>query len=210
MASTAADDFFPPLRRRLKYSMKRSGGFYHYQRYRREITEDCLFRCVFCDSHEREIGGETSMDLDHFRPKSRKEFKHLINDPRNLIYACKSCNGLKSDWWPAGRRKATFIGEEGFLEPFGIDRRDYFAIGKEGAIRGKRPPARYMITLLALDRPFLRRIRELRTLKRDLAKLGTGLKHQAELVLSGSWSSDPKAVSKIAMEVVQMIQRLVD
>jgi 5-methylcytosine-specific restriction endonuclease McrA len=88
--------FFPRLQRRSNYSVKRTGDFYEYSHYKQEIREDCLGRCVYCDSHENEVGGHECMELDHFKPKKYDEHKHLINHPSNLVWSCRGCNRLKT------------------------------------------------------------------------------------------------------------------
>jgi hypothetical protein len=157
--------FFPELRRRKEYSTKRNGEHYVYSRYKQEIREDCLGRCVYCDAHENENGGAECMELDHFRPQKYKEHEHLVNDPNNLVWACRGCNRLKSDHWPALGIVGTVLGNEGFIDPFEQDRQDYFAVLEDGKVVALRPPAGYMITLLALNRSSRKRLRELRYLK---------------------------------------------
>jgi hypothetical protein len=209
MANSSDSTFFPVLRRRAAYSRKKNGRYYRYQYYRREIAEDCLRRCVYCDCEEREIGGETSMELDHFRPKGLKQFECLTNDPRNLIYSCGCCNGLKSDWWPAAGTNETFVGAEGFIDPFDLDRREFYLIAKNGAIQGKRHPATYVIGLLALDRPFLRRLRESRMLKSELSGLVARLKEKAERFLAGHPDVDPKDICAQVLEVTARFELLI-
>lgn len=160
--------FFPRLRRRLQYSTKRKGEYYNYSRYKQEIREDCLGRCVYCDAHENEAGGPESMELDHFRPKKYKEFEHLVNDPNNLVLSCGPCNRLKHDHWPALGTSSSVIGNEGFIDPFEENRQDYFQVMEDGQIVALKPPARYMIECLVLNRATVRRIRERRHLKREL------------------------------------------
>ena len=59
--------FYPEKKRRTAYSRTKKGKYYsNYSYYRQEIREDSLFRCVYCDIHEFENGGEDHMNLDHF------------------------------------------------------------------------------------------------------------------------------------------------
>lgn|ERR1035441_2102332 len=208
MASPSAHEFFPLLRRRKSYSKRRDGRNYRYGYYRSEIAEDCQLRCGYCDCHEVEIGGATSMDLDHFRPKGQKRFEHLADEPSNLLYACKSCNGLKADWWPAKGKTATFNGREGFLDPFAVNRHDYFSVTKDGSIQAKRPPADYVIALLALDRPFLLRVREQRVLKQELAALVAPLNEMAEACIAEKRGVDVKKMSRLVLEMTKRLKRL--
>jgi 5-methylcytosine-specific restriction endonuclease McrA len=157
--------FFPRLKRREQYRIKGDSEYYIYGEYKLEIREDCLGRCIYCDIHENENGGPESMNLDHFRPQKYEEHKHLVNDPNNLVWSCSGCNRLKADRWPALGTSSTMSGNEGFVEPFAEDRLIYFEVLPDGQLLPLRSPAKYMITLLALNRSSRKRIRELRYLK---------------------------------------------
>lgn len=161
------DLFFPLLRRRESYKTKKDGDHYaDYNKYRQEIREDCLGRCVYCDSHENEIGGPESMKLDHFRPK--KHFEHLVNDPHNLVWSCESCNRKKWDHWPALGISGTVLNGEGFIDPFEENRLEYFEVCQDGELIPLKPPATYMISLLVLNRILLKTIRKWRYQAQEL------------------------------------------
>lgn len=156
--------FFPILKRRSQYRTKKNGDYYaDYKEYKQEVREDCLGRCVYCDSHENELGGPSSMNLDHFRPKKYAQFRHLVNDPHNLVWACGACNRGKSDHWPALGTDGTVVGDEGFIDPFAENRHDYFEVSSNGKLVALKPPAKYMIALLALNRPHAKIKRKLRS-----------------------------------------------
>lgn len=176
--------FFPILKRREQYRTKKNGEYYAtYGEYKQEVREDCLGRCVYCDAHENELGGPTSMNLDHFRPYA--QFRHLVNDPHNLVWACGACNRGKSDHWPALGTDGTVMGNEGFVEPFVEDRRDYFDVGSDGKLVPLKAPGRYMIVLLSLNRQHSKRIRQIRLqadeLGRKLDERISHLEQQADL-----------------------------
>ena len=160
--------------------MKANGEFYVYSHYRTEIAEDCQHRCVYCDAEADEVGGAEAMQLDHFRPESFPEFELLINDPRNIHYACGRCNLWKSDWWPARGSDGTHNGSEGFVDPFAENRKAYFQVDFDGSIQPLRAPAGYMIRLLRLDRQFLRKLRELRILRDQWRQQVIRMRHKAE------------------------------
>ncbi len=158
--------FFPRLSRRKQYTKTRNGRYYaDYTIYKQEIREDCLGRCVYCDSHENETGGAESMELDHFRPQKYAEFAHLTNDPHNLLLACRGCNRLKGPHWPALGTEGTVNGDEGFIDPFAENRLNYFQVFRGGKIDSIKPPGNYIIKLLALNRLSRKRLRELRIIK---------------------------------------------
>jgi len=148
-------DFYPKLTRRAKYLG--TPKVYGYRKYREEISEDCQYRCVYCDMHQVDVGGEPTMELDHFRPESK--FTYLVEEPTNLVYACRSCNRLKWHDWPAGESESCFCGEEGYLQPFDDDRSQYFQLGQNGEIVATQPPAAYVQRRLGLNRPLLKRLR---------------------------------------------------
>ena len=170
--------FFPKLRRRKQYCTNRDDEYYaNHQEYRQEIRQDCLGRCVYCDLHENDLGGKTNMQIDHFRPTGK--FRDLANDPHNLVWSCATCNNKKSDHWPALGTNDTFVGNEGFIDPFEENRLDYFEVRRDGAIMPLKPPAKYIEILLGLNRSFPKRTRRLRyeahqhvrKLEKDIAKL---------------------------------------
>ena len=52
------------------------------------------FRCGYCGVTETESGGH--LEIDHFFPQSRGGQDTLDN----LVYACRTCNSFKGDYWP--------------------------------------------------------------------------------------------------------------
>lgn len=144
--------FYPKLQRRDNYLVKKGGGYYTYSSYYKEVLEDCLNRCVYCDITLEELGYE-GVHLDHFRPQDY--FKSLINDPNNLVIACPKCNRLKSNHWPVCKidsSKPSHDGMVGFLDPFQDDISYYLSVSTNGVLDGLNKPADYFIELLDLNR----------------------------------------------------------
>jgi hypothetical protein len=161
--------FFPKLTRRTHYKQTRKKTFYsNYDEYRQEIREDCLGRCVYCDCHENHIGGHQAMQLDHFRPKERPEFSHLINDPGNLLWSCSICNRRKWGYWHSQDITSSVDGEHGFIDPFIENRQEYFSVAKNGHLIPLKSPAKYMIELLGLNTYNRRQLREARAQSYEL------------------------------------------
>lgn len=157
--------YFPRLVRRARYTSQSK-----YNRYRNEIREDSKFRCVYCDVHELELGCDPEtrdqrMTLDHLRPQSL--YNHLKNDPCNLVLSCGTCNQKKADDWPAYGTSSTVNRNAGYLDPFEVDRTNFFRVEDDGSLTPLQPPATYMIRSLALNRPAARRIRRRRKLLHD-------------------------------------------
>lgn len=149
--------FLPHLTRRLNYPHYRK-----YSQYREEIRQDCKGRCVYCDVHENELGGADQMTIDHFRPKSIDEFKHLQHEPTNLVWACRICNENKQSKWPAIGTSQTYVKDQGFIDPFIEDRNLFFDVTITGEFVALANPARWMIARLRLNRSNVQRIRRKR------------------------------------------------
>lgn len=54
-------------------------------------------RCAYCDGYP--IGAMGEEQIDHFRPKSRQEFYHLVCEWTNLFLICSACNKAKLQQW---------------------------------------------------------------------------------------------------------------
>lgn len=170
--------FFPTLIRRNSYVGEPKT--YTYRKYKAEISEDCVYRCVYCDCHCNSFGGHNLMELDHFRPKTKTHFPELKDDPTNLVLACRSCNGKKRDDWPAKKESGkTHENGLGYVDPFHEERVDYFTVEELGTLTAKENPADYMIEQLALNRPFAVAVRARRFVR---GKLHTAI---ADLVEEG-------------------------
>lgn len=189
------DLFFPLLSRRTNYSRKRDGSYYLYEHYRKEVSEDCKFRCVYCDIHINECGGAESMHLDHFRPQIH--FDHLLNDPHNLVLACPGCNRLKSDNWPAVGVDECYIGDEGFIDPFIMNRLEFLQIEEDGQVTGLKPPAKYQISLLQLNRRSRRLIRLWRLMEFHLIDKLSAEADRAEALITSYPDFPPEAQEEL-------------
>lgn len=54
-------------------------------------------RCAYCDGYPIDSTGEEQ--VDHFRPKTRPDFYHLVCAWDNLFLTCSACNKAKLDQW---------------------------------------------------------------------------------------------------------------
>ena len=77
------------------------------------------------------------------------------------MLACPVCNNKKADDWPAyGKTHGGSIdGKAGYVDPFADNRSDYFEVFPDGSLYPLKPPAGYMIRVLLLNRPAMKRLR---------------------------------------------------
>lgn len=156
--------FYPRITRRSQYKLSSLGTpFADYRAYYDEISEDCAFRCVYCDILLRENGGE-GMHLDHFRPQ--KLFPELSRSPENLVLACAKCNLLKSNFWPDENSSLTY-----FIDPFRVIRADHFSVIRDGKVSALTQQSDYMINILSLNRPSRCTVRKMRILKKEASQI---------------------------------------
>lgn len=130
------------------------------------IAAQCFYQCVYCSIHEAQFGGIDHYHIDHFRPKSIADFKHLENDICNLFYACPICNRFKSNDWPGEPN----LDNATYPDPCKTDYSNLFDFANY-KIKGKFIAANYIIERLFLNRSQLimeRRETTLRTKANDL------------------------------------------
>ncbi|WP_172378882.1 hypothetical protein [Vibrio sp. Vb339] len=176
--------YFPSLKRQsIQGYYKTEGEFYltyNCQKNYDNIAKDCQYRCVYCDVHLDECGGE-KFSLDHFRPQNvfGTKFDGILKiHPFNLHLSCQKCNVLKSDDWQGCLQTqdgATFLSKKGYIDRFEVDVTSYLKVDNDGRLQCVDPngPARYMIGKLLLNRTnrvYTRKLREV-TIKADRVKL---------------------------------------
>jgi len=117
---------------------------------------DCLrlefrFACVYCLMLGHELRRERygGFEIEHFRPKGRREFEPLRDSYANLFWACRACNRAKHDRWPT--REELDRGER-FLNPCDDVMAEHLRIdGQE--IEALTAAGEFMIEQLGLDEP---------------------------------------------------------
>lgn len=122
-----------------------------YSDWKEQIASDCYHQCVYCSIHEGQFGGINNFHIDHFRPKSKKKFKHLENDINNLFYSCPICNRFKSNDWP----NEPDLNSICYPDPSFTDYSEIFQINSESKIQGKFVASDYIAIRLYLNRPQL-------------------------------------------------------
>jgi HNH endonuclease len=117
-----------------------------YSDWKKQISEECFYQCVYCSIHEAQFGGVNNYHIDHFRPKSI--FAKLENDILNLFYACPICNRFKSDDWPA----EPDLNIVSYPDPSKIDYSGLFNLKNDFEIEGKYIASQYLVLRLFLNR----------------------------------------------------------
>jgi hypothetical protein len=126
------------------------------------LAEEGFHQCVYCAIPEPQFGGIRNFHIEHYKPKSRREFEHLINDIRNLFYACAICNTFKGADWPSD--PVHNFSNPSYPDPGNTCYEEIFSREEGGLIRGRYTAAVYMIEKLYLNRPQL-------LLERRIAKI---------------------------------------
>ena len=70
-------------------------GYSIYESYRAWLRDEFSFRCVFCLNREQWGLIRSVWDLDHFMPQH--SHPQISFDYENLLYSCRTCNGMKGD-----------------------------------------------------------------------------------------------------------------
>jgi len=120
----------------------------NYSDWKNQIAIECFYQCVYCSIHEAQFGGIDNYHIDHFRPKSRKEFEQLTNDICNLFYACPICNRFKSDDWPG----EPDLNTSSYPDPSKVDYTTLFRLTNDFELEGLYTASKYLILRLFLNR----------------------------------------------------------
>lgn len=138
------------------YKIKRTCNkkYSHYRSYKDYLAEDFKHRCAYCNLLDTEI--TSFFEIDHFVPQAEIE-KHpsllyLINDYENLIYACRNCNGEKSDIFEGDISQNSYENKR-FYDPVKVDYNTVFYRNKCGTICSNDAKGKSMIIDLKLYRP---------------------------------------------------------
>ncbi|SRR5258706_1665327 len=125
--------------------------YVNYRTYKRWLVVDFNNRCGYCNASDEWLGGFRLFHIDHFVPETK--FPALRNDYSNLIYACPSCNGSKSDSWPSDDPTINIVSNKGFLHPVAVDFNLHFKRDELGNIISITDIAEDMMSSLNLGLP---------------------------------------------------------
>lgn len=120
-------------------------GYKNYEPYRDWLRDEFSFRCVFCLTREQWGLVRGSWDIDHFVPQDRYPEGRL--DYENLLYACHSCNLVKSNQFVPDPCEMAFG--------------DCVRVSQNGAIEALNETGETLIETLRLDNEDYRRFRSL-------------------------------------------------
>jgi len=126
-----------------------------YQNYRENLRFDFYYACAYCSITEIEASGE-GFEIDHYLPK--KHFNELANQYDNLMWACKTCNRTKADWFPPD------VQGQSDMRVIRVDKedpREHISL-EQLNLQGKSRPGEFTVCWLRLNRPALKRLRDIR------------------------------------------------
>jgi len=125
-----------------------------YRDWKEIIAQEGNHQCVYCAIHEANFGGIRNYHVEHYKPKSRDEFKVLINEITNLYYACSICNCFKGNDWP--EEPLDDLSNCSYPNPSVVDYKNIFKIDQiTGCIEGLNTASKYILNKLNLNRPQL-------------------------------------------------------
>jgi uncharacterized protein (TIGR02646 family) len=154
----------------------------NYREYGPFLRRDFLGRCAYCERTEEYLGGTEAFEVEHFKPKSK--FPDLICDYKNLYYACRGCNGHKSETWPSedqisrGQRFADPCVEDPYVH--------HLRECGDGTVEPLTECGSYSNGHIRLYRKDVRNWRLLRSQARRDLPLLTGVAHALEQYVSSS------------------------
>lgn len=111
-------------------------GYENYESYRPWLRDEFSFCCVYCLTRERWGKGALEFQNDHLVPQSLSSSDILDYD--NLLYACATCNRMKTD--------AT-----GIPDPCKIAYAQCLQVNENGTITALNNQGRLLIKILRLD-----------------------------------------------------------
>lgn len=140
-------------------------------------------RCSYCDAQHLDATGQSQ--IDHFRPKSRREFYELVCAWGNLFLACKACNDAKADRWSDLLLRPDEPGYS-FERYFAYEARTDSLLVNEVATQEDRARAQYTIEVFDLNRHDLRsargQVRRLLRAASDEDRAETGFRYLRSVV----------------------------
>ena len=140
-----------------------------------------------------------------FRSRPRSKFPELISDYPNLYYACRKCNGHKSETWPSQDQRARGLL---FADPCAEDLyTEHLRERENGALQALTVCGIYSSRHIRLDRSELLRWRRLRAEARTDLPRFAGLARFLDSLISLPDTPAPKR-EEIAMQLEAVKRRI--
>lgn len=150
-----------------------------YKQYKNQLRQEFLYRCVYCETAEPELGGAKSFHIDHYKPKNK--FPRLIGVYKNLLYACRDCNQYKGHYWPNLAEK---LAGSIVLNPRLPQHQAEHHINKSTfAWQGKTAQGRWNVKKFRLDSEFRIKKRQDKKNIEDIINQLEKIKHENQLIL---------------------------
>ena len=207
--------YYPPLERQaIAEYYKKEGEFYatyNCQKNYDNVAKDCKYRCVYCDAHIDECGGEP-FSLDHFRPMDvfGDKFDGVLKTyPFNLHLSCQKCNVLKTNDWKgciSTQDGTTYLSNCGYIDRFQADITDYLEVDCNGLVKciNSSGPVKYMISKMLLNRTNRVYIRKRREVKDKAARIQTMLIRKQEESIK-SWTANKLTEDEVKKEMKMLL-----
>jgi len=160
-----------------------------YKEYRKYLRYDFFYSCAYCKMMESEAAG-IRFTIDHYEPRTVRP--DLLNSYENLMYACDICNSRKGDRSPSQNER------DNNLRFYRADQDFYDVHFKLNGINieYKTNVGKFTVLRLDLNRPALRKLRELRE----------RLSKSASMVFEGVFGLRSLKIDEIPKEIRGKVQ----
>ena len=182
---------------------------YHDPRVKEFLRQEGGLRCVYCAVNENVLGGIQAFHVEHYRPKSKPEFRALENALSNLFYACPICNRFKSNDWPAEPHR--LFKNSSYPDPSSVDYTILFNVNsKNGSVVGTKVASKYIVERLYFNRPQLILERRQYFLDQELTELNNEYSTLIPLLGKKGDARSIKYLTKLSEMSNKLNQLLID
>ena len=175
-----------------------------YPDWKDDLAFEASNQCVYCTIHTNPFGGIRNFHVEHYRPKSRKEFEHLTNDYNNLFFSCSICNCFKGADWPNEPNDSLDI--RCYPDPTVHDYSYLFGLNPDFTLYGTKFASKYMVEKLFLNRPQLQLERRAFAIYEEFKTVFTNLKTQIIELKSKRSKSTSEAESALLDTLIATIE----
>jgi hypothetical protein len=180
----------PPTAVSRRHTPRKTTGRYGYRAYRACLRWEFGFTCAFCLLHESDLAeygaeGLGLTSVEHFEPASQVDDR--INEYENCFYACRFCNGSRSD--------APVVDRDGrrLLDPCADAWADHFTVTADNRLSPADADrnALYTEAIYDLNEPRKTRLRRCRRerIEEWSGLLAEGPRHVTELLARSAQAS---------------------